>query len=78
MEFLESTLFGGPLGNGRGEGEWEGEGDHAPSWNDRYRPQLHLFKAQLHLLHLNVKACKKELKSFINAAGNVRTMASIC
>ena len=60
---LEVKLYGGPLG-GKSEGEGEGPAQQC-------RPQLHLFKARLHLLHKNVKACKKEVKNFISTAGNV-------
>lgn len=62
IELLETKLYGDS--NGKGEGEGEG-------LTQQCRAQLHLFKAQLHLLHRNVKACKKELKSFISTAGNV-------
>jgi len=66
---LEVKLYGGPLGAGNGKAEGEGEG---PA--QQCRPQLHLFKARLHLLHKNVKACKKEVKNFISTAGNVSSM----
>ena len=46
------------------------EGD-APLVNDQYRPRIHFFKAQIHLLNRNVKACKKELKSYTTIASNV-------
>lgn len=62
IELLETKLYGDSSGKGEGEGE-------GPT--QQCRAQLHLFKAQLHLLHRNVKACKKELKNFISTAGNV-------
>lgn len=68
LEYLESTLFGESLVAG-GNGQVEGEGPLSEGcWNPAH---LHLFKARLHLLHRNIKACKKELKSFVNTAGNV-------
>ena len=46
----------------------EGEGRE----EDRRYHMLHPLKARLHLLHKNVKACKKEVKSIAGTAGNVR------
>ena len=66
IEYVELQLYGQPL-NGRGDTEGE-----APPINDQYRPRIHFFKAQIHLLNRNVKACKKELKSYTSMAGNVR------
>ena len=71
IDHVETKLYGQPL-NGRGDTE----GD-APAANDQYRPRLHLFKAQMHLLNKNVKGCKKELKSYTTAAGNVRQTAGL-
>ena len=67
IEHVEVQLYGLLL-NGRGD-----EGD-VPLVNDQYRPRINFFKAQIHLLHKNVKACKKELKSYTSTAGNVSRM----
>ena len=66
IDHLEVRLYGQPL-NGRGDNEGE-----TPVANDQYRPRIHFFKAQIHLLHHNVKSCKKELKCYTSQAGNVR------
>ena len=72
VEYLEYEIFGGtlPSYSGRGDGDVYRE-------SERYHPQLYLFKARLHLLHKNVKACKKELKNFMMAAGNVSYYSSL-
>ena len=46
----------------------EGEGRE----EDKRYHMLHPLKARFHLLHKNVKACKKEVKSIAGTAGNVR------
>lgn len=66
IELLETKLYGDASGKGEGEGE-------GPT--QQCKAQLRLFKAQFHLLHRNVKACKKELKNFISTAGNVSSRA---
>lgn len=65
IEQVETKLYGQPLNS---QGEHEGE---PPVVNDQYCSRLHLFKARLHLLNKNVKACKKELKSYSTITGNV-------
>lgn len=63
IDHIEIQLYGQSL-NGRGENE------ETPVAKDQYRPRIHFFKAQIHLLNRNVKACKKELKSYTSMAGN--------
>lgn len=66
LEFLEVQYLGGP--NGRaGNGE-EQTTDTDIDW---FRSRLYLFKAHLSVLHGNIKACKKEIKSLTNVSGNV-------
>ena len=66
LEFLETQYLGGP--NGRGG---NGEEQTTDTNIDLYRSKLYLFKAHLHVLHGNIKACKKEIKSLTNVSGNV-------
>ena len=48
----------------------EGEGHE----EDKRYQMLHPLKARLHLLHKNVKACKKEVKSITSTGRNVRNV----
>ena len=63
VEFLECKLFEAPPP--------EAGGEESPL-EEQCKQQLCLFRARLHLMTRNVKACKKELKSFVLIAGNVR------
>ena len=68
LEFVENKLFGRPLSMGGNGGKEEMEGGES---TEKYRPKVLLFKARLSLLHGNVKACKKDIKTLINSAGIV-------
>lgn len=68
LEFVETKLFGKPISTGGNGGKEEDEGNESAGV---YRSKILLFKARLSLLHGNVKACKKDIKSLINSAGNV-------
>ena len=39
---------------------------------EKHRSKLYLFRARLSLLHGNIKNCKKEIKGYSSATGNVK------
>lgn len=62
IDFVEAKLF---ADSSRENGEF------SPEDVEKYRSRLFLFKARLSLLHGNTKNCKKEIKGYTNASGNV-------
>lgn len=63
MDFIEAKLF---ADGSRDMGEF------TPEEVEKYHSRLYLFRARLHLLHGNIKSCKKEIKGYTSASGNVR------
>ena len=68
IDFVEAKLF---ADSSRENSEFKSEEV------EKYRSKLFLFRARLSLLHGNVKNCKKEIKGYSNAAGNVSWLGSV-
>ena len=63
IDFVEAKLFADSSRE---------NGDFTHEVAERYRTKLYSFRARLSLLHGSIKSSKKEVKSYINMAGNVR------
>jgi CCR4-NOT transcription complex subunit 10 len=69
IEVLERRLFGGLLGNGLRTDKEDSRSNTNIIDNDKYKPHIFQFRVRLHLLHKNIKQCKKEVKNLTTITG---------